>query len=288
VSFDRLVELANSASDGGKSWTSFIHKTTSPVLGAAANWADLSVGAGIPRYNAYVGVQGEFTPLTGAGNFGIYAGPSPASGEDKVIVDAQLQCSTANMAPAYYILCDYLGHYPLLDMDSTDQQDLDNTASLTRYTSGEGVQIMAVCTVPQTATATATVSYTNSAGVSGRTATFYLNTANLGTINCAANSTAGAGQRTPFIPLADNDAGVRSVQSITLSASAGGFISLVLVKPLIQQILRETSTASEKTPYIHDGRTLEVQSGACLNHIFTSGASSTSSVVRGHVTFAWG
>jgi len=288
MSFKRVVDFARAGSDDGKNWTSWIHKTTSPVLGAAANWADLSVGAGIPRYNAYVGVQGEFTPMIGAGNFGLYTGPAPASGEDKLILDASLQCSTANMAPAYYMLLDYLGHYPLIDMDSTDAQSMDNASGLTRYTSGEGVQMMAVCTVPQTAAATVTVSYTNSAGVSGRTATFYANTANLGTINCAANATAGAGQRTPFVPLQDNDGGVRSVETITLNASAGGFISLVLVKPLLQAILRETGTVVEKTPLIHDARAPKVLSGACLNHIFKSGASAASSVVRGHVTFAWG
>lgn len=290
MSFRRVVDFANAASsDGGKNWTSFIHKTSSPVLGAAANWADLSVGAGIPRYNAYVGVQGEFTPLTGAGNFGLYTGPAPGSGEDKLIVDHSLQCSTANMAPAYYMLLDYLGHYPLVDCDSTDAQSQDNTATLTRYTSGDGVQIMPVCTVPQTGTATGTISYTNNAGTAGRTATFYIAAANIGTINCANGSTAGAGQRTPFVPLQDNDGGVRSIESVTFNTSAGGFLSLVLVKPLCQSVLRETSTVVEKIPFIHDGgRAPKVLSGACLNHIFKSGASSTSSVVRGHVTFAWG
>lgn len=287
MAFSRIAQLADSASDGGKVWTSFMHKTTSPVLGAAANWADGSVGAGIPRYNAYVGTQGEFTALEGSGNFGLYTGPTPASGEDKVIVDVQLQCSTATMAPSYYMLLDYLGHYGLVDCDSTDQQDQTSTG-LTRYTSGEGVQIMPVCTVPQTATATCTVSYTNQAGTSGRTATFYVNAANIGTINCAADATAGAGQRTPFVPLAGNDGGVRSIQAVTFSASAGGFLSLVLVKPLLQAVMRESPTVSEKTPYIHNAMLPKVQPGACLNYIFTSGGSAVSSVVRGHVTFAWG
>ncbi len=288
MTFRRIVDFAKAAKDDGRNWTSFIHKTSSPVLGSAANWADSSVGAGIPRYNAYVGTQYEFTPLTGSGNFGLFTGPTPAAGEDKLILDAQLQCSTATVAPSYWILMDYLGHYPLVDMDSTDQQDMDNTASLTRYTDGQGVQMMAVCTVPQTGIATITVNYTNSDGVAGRSTQFFVNAANIGTINCAANVAAGAGQRTPFVPMAGNDGGVRSVQSVTSNNSAGGFISLVLVKPLIQQVLREVSTATEKTPYLHDGRTVKVLPGACLNHIFTSGGSAVSSVIRGHVSFAWG
>lgn len=289
MSFRRVVDFARAASDDGQNWTSWMHKTTSPVLGSAANWADLSVGAGIPRYNAYVGVQGEFTPLQGAGNFGLYAGPTPAAGLDKVIVDASVSSVTANVAPATFILCDYLGHYALIDMDSTDQQDLDNTASLTRYETGEGVQCMVTCTVPQTATAQVTVSYTNSDGVAGRLSTFWIAAANIGTINVAAGSAAGASQRTPFIPLASGDKGIRSIQSVTCNASAGGFVSFVLVKPLLQLSLRETSTVVEKTPFVHDGgRAPKVLPGACLNHIFTSGASTGSSVVRGHVQFAWG
>ena len=287
MAFSRIAQLADSASDGGKVWTSFMHKTTSPVLGAAANWADGSVGAGIPRYNAYVGTQGEFTALAGSGNFGLYTGPSPATGEDKVIIDVGLQCSTATMAPSYYMLLDYLGHYGLVDCDSTDQQDL-TTTGLTRYTDGVGVQVMAVCTVPQTTKGTCTVSYTNSDGVAGRSTTFHVNAANIGTINCAANATAGTAQRTPFIPLAANDAGVRSIEAVTFNASAGGFLSLVLVKPLLQAVMRESPTVSEKTPYIHNAMLPKVQRGACLNYIFTSGGSAVSSVVRGHVTFAWG
>lgn len=291
MAFRRVVDFAKAGvgQDDGRNWVSWIHKTSSPVLGAAGNWADLSVGAGIPRYNAYVGVQGEFTPLEGAGNFGLYTGPTPSAGQDKLIQDASLSSVTANVAPAWFVLCDYLGHYPLVDMDSTDQQDLDNTASLTRYATGEGVRLMAVCTVPQTATATATVVYTNSDGTPGRTVQFHVTTANIGTINCADDVAAGVGQRTPFVRLADGDKGVRSVQSITLNNSAGGFVSLVLVKPLLSQVMRETSTVTEKTPFIHDGGNApKVLPGACLNHIFTSGASAGSSVIRGHVAFVWG
>lgn len=289
MSFRRVVDFARAGSDDGRNWTSWMHKTTSPVLGAAGNWADLSVAAGIPRYNAYVGVQGEFTPLVGAGNFGLYTGPGVAADQDKLIVDASISSVTANVAPAYCILADYLGHYALVDMDSTDQQDLDNTATLTRYQNGDGVQCMAVCTVPQTNTAQVTVNYTNSDGVPGRLSVFWIAAANIGTINVAAGSAAGTAQRTPFIPLASGDKGIRSIQSITCNASAGGFMSFVLVKPLMQLSLRETSTVVEKTPFIHDGgRAPKVLPGACLNYILTSGANMASSVVRGHVTFAWG
>jgi hypothetical protein len=286
--FRRMIDFATAA-DGEKDWFSFVHKTSAPVLGAAARWADGSVGAGIPRYNAYLGTSGEFTPMTGAGNNGIFTGPEPAPGEQKVIVDWALQCSTTTFAPAYVILCDYLGHYALLDGDTTDVQEQTSTG-LTRYTSGEGVRIIAVCTVPQT-TPTAvecTLTYTNSAGVSNRTASFFVNDANIGVINCAQTSTASATPRTPFVPLANGDTGVRSVEQVQFAASAGGFISLVLVKPICQSVLRETATQVEKTTHLHDARMPVVQSGAYLNFLYTSGQSATSSVIRGHVHFAWG
>lgn len=287
MSFRRVIEYATAASDGGKSWTSFMHKSSSPVLGAAGNWADGSVGAGIPRYNAYVGTQGEFTVLEGSGNFGLYTGPAESAGEIKTVSEIALQCSTATMAPSLYMLCDYLGHYALVDCDSTDTQTF-TTSGLTRYTDGHGVRIMPVCTVPQTATATCTLSYTNAEGVSGRTASFFLNAANIGTINCAAAAAAGAGQRTPFVPLAGGDTGVVSIEEATFSASAGGFVSLVLVKPICQAVMRQSPVLAEKATYRQDGRLPVILPGACLNFIFTSGQSAVSSVVRGYATFVWG
>ena len=52
--------------------------------------------------------------------------------------------TAANAVPNYVMMLDYLLYYPFVDMSVTDAQPLVNTVTLPRYTSGVGVQIMAV------------------------------------------------------------------------------------------------------------------------------------------------
>lgn len=281
------VRALASSLDNGSTWTSFIHKTGGPAtLGANGRWADMSMGAGIPKYNAYVGSQLEATVLTGAGNDGIYCGPSVSG--TKHINRWGLQSLSSNGVPSLWNLCDYLMFYPLVDGDSTDQQDTGNTATLTRYTDGLGVQCMAVCTTPMSANATCTVSYTNAAGVSGRTTSFSIiaSTA-VGCIVSSSNTSAAAGSVSPFIPLADGDTGMRSIESVTMVTPSGGFFALVLVKPLCSLVLRELNTFTESTLFKERGTLPEVKSGAYLNLIYNTGSSGQAYTLRGFVEYAW-
>lgn len=69
------------------------------------------------------------------------------------------------------ILCDYLLYYPFVDMSIAGgefQPMVNDTASLTRYTDGEGVQIMAVEVASQIGSSQFYVTYTNQDGVAGR------------------------------------------------------------------------------------------------------------------------
>jgi hypothetical protein len=108
------------------------------------------------------------------------------------------------------------------------------TAALTRYTSGEGVMagIVIFTQVGNTLT-TVTVSYTNQAGVSGRT------------------STATSFGQTNFrevrifipIPLQAGDTGVRSIESVTLAGTTGtaGDFGVCLYKPLAMISLEDVT-----------------------------------------------
>ena len=94
----------------------------------------------------------------------------------------------------------------------------------TPATTGVGVMLaLEVSAACGAATPTITVSYTNSAGTAGRTATNILAT--------VASPAIGA---TYFLGLQAGDIGVRSVQSVTLSASwVSGTINLVAYRPIV-------------------------------------------------------
>ena len=287
MGFSSVASLATSQAETGQFWDSFVFKSSLPAVAAAGVWADGSIGAGIPIYNAYVGPALEFTPLTGSANRSIYTGPTTSG--SKYVAMAQIGTAAAG-APVVGMFADYLGFYPLVDTDILDTQTFDNTQSLQRYSSGEGVQAFCVVQVPQTASATTTVtlSYTNSEGVSGRTSTFGLfGAANIGSLCNIANTSGVAAALTPFIPLQNGDKGIQSIQAVTLSAAIGGFINIVLCKPLFTIQMLEQNTVAEKVFFKESGTLPEVQPGAYLQFLTLRGSATTPIPFRAALTFAW-
>lgn len=279
--------FAERQTETGAEWFSYFHKTGSPVSPAAGMCSDLSMAAGTPKYNAYVGTQGEGTPFIGAGNFGIFV-PLVSGTSTIHVTDINVSTVSATFAPATFYLCDYLYFYPLNDFDSTDQQDMDNgVANVPRYADGLGVRAMIVSTTPQTAVAQVNISYTNSDGVAGRVSSVFTTIANVGNIQGGQTASGAANTQSPFIPLQSGDKGIRSIQSVTLLASAGGFAAIVLVKPLAEIKLREQNTVAEISYLINKRQLPRVLSGAYLNFVFQSGVVAVTSVIRGFVRFTW-
>jgi hypothetical protein len=279
MGFRGVKPLADALTDGWN-YDSFFTKTSSPIPLLSDHWADWSMGAGVPKYNAYVGVQYESTQLFGAGNFGLYSGGNIAPKAKHI---SSISFGTQfGINHGYFELCDYLLFYPLIDCDSTDVQEFDNIATLPRYTSGEGVKLMIVCTTPQTTGGVVmTINYTNSNGVA-KTTTRFLDAVNVGCIQ--GKGAASGAHCSPFVHLAAGDIGIRSVESVQLNTGAGGFVALVLVRPLVPATLREANTFTE-IDYLFMHPTLrQVYDGAYLN--FIQKTSATSSIgMRGHVTF---
>lgn len=277
------------AMDGGGTWSSFIYKSNGP-LNFGARWGDASMGPGTPKYNAYVGNQFEATTLTGAGNAGIYVGPTPPAGQSKYLTRMLMQTPQATLAPSKWLLCDYLMFYPLVDGDDTAEQPLVNDVTLPRYATGNGVMCFIVQTTPTGANSSITLSYTNSAGVSGRSTTVALATATpSGAILNSSNASAlAAGSMAPFVPLAGGDLGIRSIQSATMGSSAGGFLALVLVKPLASITVREQNTAAEINTWMHRASCPVILDGAYLNLVFLTGVNTTTFSLYGQLDFTNG
>lgn len=287
MGFSSVVALANAQAEQGKFWSSFVYKSTLPAVAAAGVWADGSIGAGIPIYNAYAGAVLEFEPLIGARNTSIYLGPATAG--SKYVTRAQIGTAAAG-APVASVFADYLGFYPLVDCDETATQSMDNTRTLPRYETGEGVLAFCVVQVPQTASATATVTmtYTNSAGDSGRTTTFSLfGAATIGNLCNVANASGASSGLAPFIPLAGADRGIRSIDEVTLSAGVGGFVNIVLCRPIFALQILEQNTAAEKEFFRESGTLPEVHPQAFLQFLTLRGSATTPVPFRGFIDFAW-
>ena len=271
--------------DNNQVWRQHWHKTASPTVTGSGFWLDLSMSAGTPKYNPYVGNALEFTPLVGASNNGINCG----LGGDSYILRYAIGGGGVGSGiwPGNALLLDYVGFYPLVDMDSTDVQIMDNTNYATRYTGG--MRLMVVTTIPQTAPSPTEVRMTYEASDGTQAVTrFWINAMNVaGNINVFSSVTgAGSGFACPFVPLVFGTLDIQKVINIEVTGSSGGFCALVLVKPILEVPVYDTITTYEldlprnRIPPF-------VPNGAYLNHIvcpITNGA--VSGISRGHIVFA--
>lgn len=138
------------------------------------------------------------------------------------------------------ILADRLWHNGGISATSTGAQTIVSPTWPARdtagATSGDGVLLALECsaTMGSSGPPTITVSYTNSSGTAGQTGT-----------NISGTLLACPAQTTFLISLQAGDTGVRSVQSITLSASwTSGTINLVAYRPIA---LLELSSGRSKS-----------------------------------------
>ena len=276
-----LSHFGEAVETHGRAHYQMMFKAALVAGGTAGYIVDASMSSGTPKYNAYAGPELTATPLIGGGNAGVYAGPFEA-GLVKHLVSWNAQMS---QAPAWVRLLDYLLCYPLIDGDSTGAQVMVNASGLPRHTTGAGVRAMLVSFAPMTAAATVSYSYTNSEGVAGRTATGAVVPAGLGGVVVSAavpsNGTAVSTSNvcTPYLPLEGGDTGIRSVESVTFNSSPGGFMTLVLVKPLAQLAVLEAGVTAEHAFGMDSTSFPQVSEGAYLQCIAQIASASASSLV---------
>lgn len=277
----KVTQIVESINTGDYTY-SYLYKPSVAAVGTATRWVDGSMSSGIPKYNAYAGNQQESTQLVGLGNSGIFNGSTPTSGDYRHLVRVGMATASA-ITPAYVSILDYLMFYSLIDLDSVDQQDLTNSVALPRYTDGIGVRAFLVATVPNTAETNITINYTNTDNVSKSVTSGLLIGASTGVIITGSSGVSTSGN-TPFIQLAEGDLGMKSVESVQLSAGVGGFACLVLVKPLTNLNIYEANTFSEVNLINDRFQAPRIYDGAYLNFIMKAGASATSAI-RGEFLF---
>lgn len=290
TSLDNLISSISS----GKSLRMDWNKITGAAAYAAGRWYDMSALAGTPIANAWAGTALTWTTCTettgnGTQIFGIQNGGN-VSTDIKHMINAAAVTAVATGVPCQLMLVDMQGYYPGINMNVATSQTLLGTPTL-RYTDGVGVRASLVITSSSGATAhNLSMSYTNSASTAGRTLPV--------TVSCTASaitphithSGTAANNYGPFLPLASGDVGIKSVQSVQLSAaSLAGTAALVLYKPLLTIPLTTVSVASERDFLNQIPSMPVIKDGACLTWLlFTGAAVAASTNFYGHVEAVWG
>lgn len=288
-----IKSLISSAYIEGRNTFSTFRKVSS-IATTSGYWADLSMTTGNPTPNYYVGGEKEATVPTEWYKKGLWHGGS-VSPLKKYLHKLDLIGTTAVVAPAPFILCDYLMYYPLIDMDNTDTQVLTNyhavdsplVPTLPRYTDGVGVQAFLVATNPYVGGATFQMTYTNTNNEDHVSKISLTNTSTfIGTI--VNSHTAGLNQYGAFIQLQAGDIGIKKVKDITFFAPNGGLAALVLVKPIANFMTRE-ATAWCEFDFVKDKPSLaQIQDGAYLNLLVMPRGTIAAIPVIGKMTTIWG
>lgn len=288
MSFANVAALVDTQVAGREKYISY--RKVPAVVTGAGTWYDYSMAPGNPAPQYYAAAPLAAQVLSRSADGGIQHGGnvSPAS---KYLRRWTAMAVAAAGVPQRLYLLDYLMFYPFVDMGTSDAQALDNTQVLTRYTDGEGVQIMAVLVAPHgLAGDTFFCTYTNQDGTAGRVTPLHtMSTAISVNGTILTTQQTGAGRFGPFLALQAGDTGVRSIESVQCTAGTDvGLFTLVLVKPLAEMTVREITAPSEIDPYLMSGGKLpQIVDDAYLNFISCPNGSLTGVPLFGDITFAW-
>lgn len=283
MGFANLNEYQTKVVDGGKSHSSTFRKTTT-VATTAGVWFDGSMMSGHPVTNFYASTPLKAEYLLSREGIQIGSNVSP---DQKYLKRVTVMCS---VAPINLLMIDSLLYYPFIDGDSTDEQVFDNTNPLTRNIDGNGVMAYVVAQGAYTGGAEFFINYTNQNGVANRISKLCRSnvSATAGTI-IHSGASSGAMSNAWFIPLADGDSGIRSVQSITFTTANGGIFALVLCKELGTVGIREANVPAEKDFFLDTGLSMPpILDQTYLSFLVLPNASIAGAAIYGSTQLVWG
>jgi hypothetical protein len=251
---------------------------TGTASDAAGYWYCTSKDAGFPGAWAVgtPGLNGRNTDGTTSTDNGCLVISNPATGGN-YITEFDIGSSVAHT----HMFFDCLWVNSGLVITTTTAQTITQAALPARdvngSTNGEGLTIALLCTAAvglAAVASNATVSYTNSDGTAGRTAT----------LSAIVGSQAPA---TPVIGtliwfnLAAGDKGVRSIQSITLGTSwVSGSISLMICRMIAQIGTTIANVSANKKP---SSPGIRIYNGSCILHCALTSAT-TATLFTGDIS----
>lgn len=279
--FQNVGQYVDAHVNGAASFCSF--RKIPSQASVSGWWVDLSMAAGNPVPNYYAS-----EPLVAAvlSSFrGIFHGDDKSPYRE-FLTSWALMTPTAALVGRYKVM-DYLLYYPFIDLDSTDEQVLDNTVVLPRYTDGVGVRAMLVAAAPTTGGGTFTYNYINQDGVSKTSPIQSLSVAAASIASIATSEQATVAGGNIFLTMASGDTGIRSITSVTMLTPGGGLGALVLVYPLADLAIREINTQTE-IEFVRERMPCpRVYDGAYLGMIVNCAGSVAAGILTGNMRFAW-
>lgn len=267
----------------GQSNKGYYQKASSNAAASAAGrWHEFFTASGIPTAGSFTGSAGVATVMNASTQGALNIGTASVSPDIKNLVSWKIQTPTATVVPATFYLVDYLLYYPACVVTGV-ATTLNNTATLPRYTTGEGVFPIIVAQTAHGAAAPAlTLNYKDPANNDQNGLVMTAPASSIHISTCYLNN------GSPFLPLATTDNGVKQINSYTLSSGTTGTVAFVLVK-IIAEIDLYAINTGVIADYIANIPTFpKIEDDACLGIIgVCGGAMAANSAISGTITTVW-
>jgi len=275
-------------------------KAVSATATITGQWYDYSYAPGMPVANYYAASPTTAETLDSTKGLAI-----PRLPDKTVYLKSWCAMSLAASVTSttnqnqHLMLLDYLLYYPFVDADAAgDLQEMTNVKTLPRYTTDKYLQMMVVSQSATFGGGNFTVTYDNQDGVEKTTPIIYCAAAQ--PPGALVSAIANAASTAPFVELASGDTGVTRVKSVTMGANNGGLFCIVIVKPLVnnwvrEEVRRRTTTviasygdaAMVESGILNAGYP-EIKNGAFLGIIGRGqGGSVASSILTGYIEYIW-
>jgi hypothetical protein len=246
MGFSSQDDLLNQITTNGKI-DSLIYQKTTVAAGLAGHWQHMLNSAGTPPAATFGGAELTFTATDNTWSEGALQIPDQTSPATKHLLNLGAGVVAAAGAPWFVLPIDLIGYAKLTTTNvsttgtkTVTMTPISNTAAnVDRYANGEGLRMFVASFATMGANApTMQITYTNTAGTTGRVTTAGCVSTASATNGILLNSGNAANKYGPFLPLQGNDTGVKDIESLTWggTAHASGSVIIGLCKPLSQMI----------------------------------------------------
>jgi hypothetical protein len=289
-SIDQLYAAFSAGQTERTDW----NKITGGAAYTAGRWYEMLSLGGYPPATTYPGTALTWVTCTDSAGDGTTRFGIPHGGNVTALIKhlstMAAWTTAATGVPSVLQLVDIQGYWPGINMNVATAQTLLGTPAH-RYTDGAGCRLFLAARATTGATAhNLAVSYTNSASVAGRALPVTVACTPSAIVPHIVHSGTAANNYGPFLPMASGDVGVKSVQTVTLSAaSLAGTAALVLARPLAQIPLSIAALMTEKDFWNQLPSAPQIKDGACLGFIIGTGAAlAASTTFSGANETVWG
>ncbi len=278
-----------------------VYQKTSVAVGHAGHWQHLLNSVGSIPAATFGGSEATFTATDNTWSEGAIAIGDQTAPATKHVLSMGAGVVAAAGAPWFILPIDLVGYAKLTttNVSTTGTKTITMTpisntaANVDRYPNGEGLRMFIASYAAMGANApTMQVTYTNSAGTTGKVTTAGCVSTASATSGTILNSGNAANKYGPFLPLAAGDTGVKDIESVIWggTAHASGSVFVGLCKPLCMPIPVPATGLYNMVDFVNTLPSMpRLKNGANVTFlVFGTGATTAAATVYANFDYGWG